>query len=118
MPRRPDFELAPLSRRIGGLVIDWAASMAIAAGFFNFNEWAILGIFFVMTTILVGTAGSTIGHLLTGIGVRRLSGGLPGPYRAIGRQLLLCLVVPVLLTTPDGRSYHDALVGTTITKLR
>ena len=92
--------------------------MAIAAGFFDYNEWAILGAFFVMTTVLVGTAGSTIGHLLTGLGVRRLTGGLPGPYRAIGRQFLLCLVVPVVLTTPDGRSFHDSLVGTTITRIR
>lgn len=118
MPDRLEIEIAPFFRRIVALVIDWAAAMGISAGFFNFNEFAILGAFFVMTAILVGTAGSTIGHLIMRIGVRRLhDGGMPGLPRAIGRQALMCLVVPAIFTVPDGRSFHDGIMGTTITRI-
>lgn len=106
-------------RRVAGLGIDWLVSIVIAYGYFRYDGWIILAIFFVMTTILVGLLGATIGHIILGIGVRRVDdGGLPGLLRAIGRQGLICLVLPGLFTVPDGRSYSDALMRTEILKLR
>lgn len=113
-----ELSLAPLSRRIIALIIDWAAATAIARGFLNYQPFEILGVFLVMSIILVGTMGGTIGHFLTGIAVRRLGGGLPGIIKAAGRQILLCLVVPGIFTVADGRGFHDALMGTTITRVR
>ena len=110
--------LAPLGRRIIALIIDWGLSMAISAGFFQFNEFATLGAFALMQFVLVGTMGSSIGHLALGLGVRQLNGQLPGPLKALGRTVLLCLVIPGIFTVPDGRSYHDALMKTTIIRIR
>lgn len=112
------YETASLLRRVIGLAIDWLVSIVIAYGFFHYEGWIILAIFFVMTTILVGLLGASIGHIIVGIGVRRMDGDIPGFFRALGRQLLLCLVLPGIFTVPDGRSYSDALVGTQILKLR
>ncbi|MDO5724181.1 MAG: hypothetical protein Q4P33_07285 [Flaviflexus sp.] len=113
-----ELTLAPLPRRLVALVIDWVAAMAIARGFLNYQPFEILGVFLVMSIVLVGTMGGTIGHFLTGIAVRRMGGGLPGPLKAVGRQALLCLVVPGIFTVADGRGFHDALMGTTITRVR
>lgn len=110
--------LAPLGRRIIALVIDWLLAIAISAGFFSYDEFATLGIFALMSVLLVGTIGGTIGHVIVGLAVRRIDGGLPGPLKALGRTALLCLVLPAILTVPDGRSYHDALMKTTITRVR
>ena len=110
--------LAPFGRRIAALVIDWGLAMAISAGFFQFNEFATLGIFALMQFLLIGTLGSSIGHFFLRLGVRRINGQLPGPLKALGRTVLLCLVLPAIFTVPDGRSYHDALMGTTITHIR
>lgn len=110
--------LAPLGRRIIALVIDWLLALAISAGFFNNNEFATLGLFALMTVLLVGTIGGSMGHIIVGIGVRRMDGNAPGPLKTLGRTVLLCLVLPGIFTVPDGRSYHDALMGTTITRVR
>lgn len=110
--------LAPLGRRIIALVIDWLLALAISAGFFNNNEFVTLGLFALMSVILIGTIGGTMGHVIVGIGVRRVTGNAPGPVKALGRTALLCLVLPGIFTVPDGRSYHDALMGTTITRVR
>ncbi|WP_182353383.1 RDD family protein [Flaviflexus huanghaiensis] len=110
--------LAPLGRRIIALVIDWLLAVSISAGFFRYDEFATLGIFALMSFLLIGTIGGTIGHVIVGIAVRRVDGGAPGPLRALGRTLLLCLVLPAVFTVADGRGFHDALVGTTITRVR
>ncbi|MBM9433238.1 RDD family protein [Flaviflexus equikiangi] len=110
--------LAPLSRRIVALVIDWLMAVAISAGFFSYNEFATLGAFALMSVVLIGTIGGTIGHVIMGLGVRCLDGSAPGPTKALGRTVLLCLVLPGIFTMPDGRSYHDAIMRTTITKVR
>ncbi|WP_164719720.1 RDD family protein [Flaviflexus ciconiae] len=110
--------LAPFGRRLIALVIDWLVAVAISMGFFNYNEWATLGMFALMNFLLIGTIGGTIGHFIVGIAVRRINGQLPGPRKALGRTVLLCLVIPAIFTVPDGRSYHDALMKTTITRVR
>jgi len=110
--------LAPLGRRIIALVLDWLMSLAISAGFFGNNELVTLGLFALMSIILISTIGGTVGHVAVGIGVRRIDGSAPGLLKAVGRTALLCLVLPGVFTVPDGRSYHDALMGTTVTTVR
>lgn len=104
-------------RRILAICIDWALSSAISAGFFHYEPMATLAVFAVMTFVLVGTAGSTIGHRICGLGVRTLAGGLPGPLRALGRTIGVLLVIPPVVTDPAGRSLHDRWSGTQIVRL-
>jgi uncharacterized RDD family membrane protein YckC len=116
-PIAPSTDPAGLGRRVGALAIDWAIASFISAGFFGYDSLATLGVFAVMTAILVGTVGSTIGHRLVGIGVRRLDGGASGPGRAVVRTLGLCLVIPAVVWGDDGRGLHDRWAGTTIVRL-
>ena len=99
----------------GTLRVDWGTRRkplgAIVA-------WSSLAIFAVMTVVLVGTLGSTIGHLVLGMGVRAAPGTPPGPLRALVRTALLCLVIPAVVWGPDGRGLHDVVAGTTITRIR
>jgi len=104
-------------RRIGAICIDWAVSSAISAGFFDYHPMATLAVFGVMTFLLVGTAGTTIGHRICGLGMRTLAGGLPGPLRALGRTVGVLLVLPPVITDPAGRSLHDRWSGTQVVRL-
>lgn len=106
-----------MGRRIGALMIDWLLASAISAGFFGYEPMATLAVFAVMTTALVGTVGSTIGHRLCGIGVRGLDGGLPGPLRAVVRTVALCLVIPAVVWGPDGRGLHDRWADTVVVRV-
>lgn len=76
-----------------------------------------LAVFGAMTFVLVGTAGTTIGHRICGVGMRRLDGQRPGPLRALGRTCGLCLVLPAVITDPVGRSLHDKWAGTQVVRL-
>lgn len=104
-------------RRIIAVCIDWELASAISAGFFGFDSMATLGVFALMTYMLVGTLGSTIGHRLVGVGVRGLDGSLPGPLRALGRTFALCLGIPAVITDPTGRGLHDRWAGTHVVRL-
>lgn len=110
--------LATLWRRLVALGIDWAAAVAISMGFFDFAAMATLGVFALMTFILVATLGASIGHVVCGLAVRRGPGQLPGVGRAFVRTVLLCLVIPAVVWGPDGRGLHDVVAGTTITRIR
>ncbi|HIZ38122.1 MAG TPA: RDD family protein [Candidatus Ruania gallistercoris] len=104
-------------RRILAICIDWALASAISAGFFGYDQMATLAAFGVMTFVLVGTAGTTIGHRIAGLGMRTLAGGLPGPVRGLARTVGVLLVIPVVVTDPAGRSLHDRWSGTQVVRL-
>jgi uncharacterized RDD family membrane protein YckC len=113
--------LAPLGRRVGALVVDWALSWAVSLGFFGGNEWATLLVFLAENVLLVGTAGYTIGHRLFGLRVRRMQQHgtpdiVPGPLRGLVRSVLLCVVVPAVIWDADGRGLHDKGAGTAIVR--
>ncbi|WP_022919201.1 RDD family protein [Ruania albidiflava] len=104
-------------RRILAICIDWALASAISAGFFAYDAMATLAVFGLMTFVLVGTAGTTIGHRICGLGMRTLDGGLPGPLRGLARTVGVLLVIPPVVTDPAGRSLHDRWSGTQVVRL-
>ncbi len=110
--------MAGLGRRIVALLVDWAISSAISAGFFHYDPLATLAVFAVMTWLMLSTLGATIGHVAAGLAVRRLDRGLPGPLRALVRTVLLCLVIPAVVWGADGRGLHDMAAGTVVTRVR
>lgn len=115
--------LAPVGRRVVALVIDWALALLISIGFFQNQPMVTLAIFAVMTYLGVATLGMSMGHLAAGLQIRRLAhaqkkdwsaAGLPGPVLALGRTLLVCLVIPAVVWDSDGRGLHDRVCGTVI----
>lgn len=99
-------------RRIGALLIDWAAAVLISVAFFDYDPFATLLIFAVVQILFIPTAGGSPGHRILGMRVVRLDGGWIGLWRPIVRTLLLVLVIPAVIWDPDQRGLHDKAVGT------
>ncbi len=132
LPASGPGSLAPLSRRVVAVAIDWALCLAISGGFFGADPLATLAVFAVENVLLVGTIGSTVGHRLLGMLVRPApaaggpatagpaagpaKGAAPGIVRAAVRTVLLCLVIPAVVWDAEGRSLHDRAAGTVLVR--
>ena len=111
--------IAPLGRRVLGVVLDWAFALLIAGGVLRPLEWgqfAPLVALLAMNVVLVGTAGFTVGHRIAGLRVQAVDGALPGPVRALVRGVLLCLAIPAVFWDRDQRGLHDKAAGTVIVR--
>ncbi len=117
--------IARLGPRVLALVIDWALCSVIAAGLLGYR-WGTQGgagfgpllVFFVENVLLVGTAGTTVGHRVVGARVTRVDGSVAGPLAALIRTVLLCVVIPAVISDADGRGLHDRLAGTVLVRTR
>ena len=76
----------------------------------------ILGMFALENLLLVSLTGSTVGHRLLGMQVWQVRKGT-FPLQVLVRTLLLCLFVPALVTSKDGRGLHDVAAGTKIVRV-
>jgi uncharacterized RDD family membrane protein YckC len=128
-----------MGRRVAALVIDWFACQAIATVLLPGDVLAPVWIFAVENVLLVGTIGTTLGHRLLGLRVRRVAAPAllaatvpegaadapradpgpdvpPNPLLAAVRTALLCLVIPAVVWDADGRGLHDRVAGTAIVR--
>jgi len=118
--------LASWRARFAALIIDWAASMALAVILFGvgvlrepgWRSWMIMTVFFVQSSVLTGLAGGSFGQILARIGVARLNGRPIGILRAVARQAMICLVLPTIVIGADRRALNDLLLGTFVGNLR
>ncbi len=116
--------------RLVGVIIDWAISLLIARGLLGVplpfadpaptgvQNFLILAVFGVMNLLLVGTAGSTIGHRVVGLNVRSVMGGRASALQTLTRTVLLCLFFPAVFWDSDGRGLHDKVPNTVIVRTR
>ncbi|MDM7853644.1 RDD family protein [Cellulomonas alba] len=130
LPRDGSGSLAGLGRRIVALLIDWFASLLVASVVFPHDSasrsWGPLAIFALENVVLVGSIGSSIGHRLLGLRVRRVAtppaepvvddGHAPGFLAAAIRTVLVCVVIPAVIWDGDGRGMHDRAAGTAIVR--
>lgn len=106
---------ASWGRRIGALFIDWIASLLVSTVIVVVADlqdsgaasWITLGIFWLETALGTAIAGASFGQLLARIRVHRTGGAPLSLFRALLRQLLVCLVIPPLVFREDGRGLHD-----------
>jgi hypothetical protein len=118
--------LASWRARIGALIIDWAACMVVAVGFFGtgvltgggWRAWMILTVFFVESTVLSWLAGGSFGQLLSRIALVRLDVQPLGLPRALLRAFLVCLALPALIISTDRRGLQDLAAGTVVINRR
>ncbi len=114
--------LARWRSRVGAIIIDWAACMAIAVGLFGapvltergWQSWMILVTFFVESTVLVTVASGSFGQLLCRIAVVRLDSKPPGLPRAALRAALVSLALPALIVGPHRRGLQDMAANTVV----
>ncbi|TLP79574.1 RDD family protein [Nesterenkonia sphaerica] len=108
--------LAPWGRRVLALFIDWGIASVISLAWFNSDVWVTLGVFLLFHALMVGFLGVSPGKRLVRLQVVRLhksqAATVPGPHWASLRGLLLLLVIPALVISPDGRGLHDRMTGT------
>jgi hypothetical protein len=118
--------LASWRSRVGALIIDWAACMIIALGFFGsavltgggWRAWMILTTFFVETTVLSWLAGGSFGQLISRIAVVRLDVKPLGLPRAMLRAFLVSLALPPLIISTERRGLQDLAAGTVVINRR
>lgn len=111
--------------RLLALLIDWVASMLVAALFVGTAvwsgqgaaQWATMAVFVVEATLLTAVAGGSFGQVATRIAVVRLDRKQVNLLVALVRTLLVVLVVPPLVFNRDQRGLHD-LVAKTVTVKR
>ena len=71
--------------------------------------------FAVENILLVSLTGSTVGHRLFGMQVWQVRPGF-FPLQVVVRTVLLCLVVPAVISGRGGRGLHDVAAGTRIVR--
>jgi len=97
---------------IGGLVNSFLRSPDFAS-----RQGASVGALLLMYTLLLPTAGQTVGMRMLRLRVVRVPGG--GPLRlgrAFVRGVLVVLTIPALFTDRDQRGWHDKAVGSAIVR--
>ncbi|HMZ16168.1 MAG TPA: RDD family protein [Mycobacterium sp.] len=124
LPETGSRSLARMGRRFGALIIDWLISYGLAALGLSLGlismAWlstAILAIWFVLGVVSVRLFGFTPGQYALGLMVVPVDNRLHvGTGRAIGRGLLIALVIPPLFTDADGRGLQDRATGTAVVR--
>ena len=122
LPESGRGSLASWRSRVAALLLDWAASMAVAVGLFGtevltgsgWRAWMILAVFFVESSLLVALASGSFGQLICRIAVVRLDTEPVGFPRAVLRQALVSLALPPLIIGPDRRGLQDLAAGTVV----
>lgn len=120
-----------LLRRLGAWFVDWVLCGTVVFGLLPYDlvvepgaqpplflgvpesSWVILAVFAVENLVLVSLTGGTVGHRLLRLQVWQVRPGA-FPLQVAVRTALLCLVLPALVPSKDGRAYHDVLAGTRI----
>lgn len=124
-----------LGRRLIGIAIDWVLCLVISSAFFTVADaqaltsiervfvagdpMATVAIWMAQHLLLVGTLGTTVGHRIIRLRVVRDDGApFVGLVRALGRTVLMALVIPAVVWDEEGRGLHDRAVGTRILPIR
>lgn len=114
LPSSGQGSLASIPRRAAALLIDWLSCLLISNAFFATDNAATMLIFFAVQVIFIAAIGSSLGQMLMRIRVVQL-GHMRVSFRsAVIRTLMLCLVLPTLITDDNNRGLHDKLAKTVI----
>lgn len=112
LPESGPRSVARLGRRIAALALDWAVAVALSAGFFGYDSLVTLLIFVALQVLFTVVVNASLGHLIVGLRVVPMAGGLLGVWRPIVRAVLIALVIPALLFDENSRGLHDRAAGT------
>ncbi|WP_308011048.1 RDD family protein [Streptomyces sp. AC495_CC817] len=122
LPKTGSRSIARPGRRIGALLIDYAAATIIATAFFGYDQFALpseagatlftpMIVFAVLQMLFIPLLSGGPGHLILGMRVVRLGSGWVGLWRPIVRTLLLVVVIPAVIWDADQRGLHDKAAG-------
>lgn len=124
LPEHGPGSLARPGRRAVALLVDWLiayglAGLGVSFGLFSaaFLSTAVLLIWLVLGVVSVRLFGFTPGQYLLGMRVASVDNRMHvGTGRALGRGLLIALVLPALFTDVEGRGIQDRLTATAVVR--
>ncbi len=126
LPQEGSRSVASWLRRGLAIFVDWVASSLVAGGLFGYQwfgetaaqqGWVAVSpilVLLVEATVLTTLLGGSFGQLALRIVVVRLDGRPVNLLQALGRTVLICLVVPPLIFNRDNRGLHDLAFGTIV----
>jgi uncharacterized RDD family membrane protein YckC len=120
LPAHGRGSVAGWGRRFLALLVDWLASLLVAgflggAGVMTAQDWRAwlpMLVYVVEAGVLTALAGGSFGQLVLRVAVVGADGRPVGLLRALLRTVLVCLVVPPLLSDRDRRGLHDLATKT------
>jgi uncharacterized RDD family membrane protein YckC len=122
------FETASWGRRILALFVDWIASTLVVIAVVGWDDYqggntssfAVLGVFVLESAVLTALLGGSFGQVATRLRVVSVDGqgGNVDLLRALGRQVLIALVIPPLVFRQDGRGLHDLMAGSAVVTIQ
>lgn len=126
-PEKGSGSVGRLGRRVGALLIDYAAATLIATAFFGYDQFALpaeaglslfapMLVFAAMQIVFVPLLGGSPGHRIVGMRMELLHGGWTGLWRPVVRTALLLLVIPAVVFDADQRGLHDKVAGTILVR--
>lgn len=118
LPAEGPGSIAGVGRRLIGLVVDWA--LATGASWLLVHDGGTTlplvtsAAFVVITSLGLIIFGSSPGHFIAGLHLRRVDGSPAGFWRPILRQVLLAIVLPAAVWDRDHRGGHDIIAQTVL----
>lgn len=116
LPESGTRSMARYGRRLAAFAIDVSLAAIISWLFFDYGRYTSLIIFIVLQIIFLALLSGSIGHLLLGIRLVPLKGGVIGVWRPAVRTVLLSIVIPAVVTDRDKRGMHDRIAGTILVR--
>ncbi|CAN5575549.1 RDD family protein [soil metagenome] len=124
MPQSGPGSAARSGRRFGALLVDWLiayglAGLAISVGLIGLNllSTAVLVIWLLLGAASVRLFGFTPGQFALGLMVVSIDNRMHiGIGRALGRGVLLALVIPALFMDADRRGMQDKFTYTAVVR--
>jgi uncharacterized RDD family membrane protein YckC len=117
LPEEGPGSVAGVGRRLGALVIDWLACLAISLAVFHTQRATQLSTYILFSAeiwLLTALTGYTLGKRVLGLRVARVDGKPVGLIPGLLRTVLLLLVVPALVFDKDLRGLHDRAARTVV----
>ncbi len=110
------------------LFVDWIASTLVVIAVVGWDDYQggnassfiVLGVFVLESAVLTALMGGSFGQVATRLRVVDVhgDGGNVNLLKALGRQVLIALVIPPLVFRPDGRGLHDLMAGSATVTLQ
>ena len=122
MPESGPGSIARFGRRVAALAVDWVIALGLAALITTLGSISLpvqttqLIVWFFLGVLSVRLFGFSPGQLVLGLHVVGVDGRPAGLGRALGRGLLIALVIPALFTDSDLRGLHDLATKTAVVK--
>ena len=83
LPETGPRSVARIGRRLAAIAIDWGIAVLISVAFFDYDPLATLAVFVGMQILFTIVVNASVGHLLLGMRVVPMAGGLLGVWRPL-----------------------------------